>query len=223
MARMCVGALSVGLLICLSSNALAQDHPRWRVDAGLAFSHFEQQIKVEIGGARGEKLVTDSELGLNVFATYNPLAYLGVGMFAQANIGRRDAARFERIGADNKTVTTGEVGGGYQELWVGPLLRGQYKTLFAEVGYGFGARDDDARDDVPSRSGQTETVLYTSPTVSWLFAVGAGVPLTPSLQAVLRVEYRVRYYNRRSDGLLADNLVHGTQNLLPFVGLGWTF
>ena len=223
MCKMWMSVWSGAAVMVMSAHAHAQEHPAWRVDAGLTFSHFEQQIKVEIGGARGQKLVTDSELGLNVFATYNPLEFLGVGLFAQADIGRREAARFDSIDGDNKTVTTGQVGGAYKEFWVGPLVRGQYKTLFAEVGYGFGARDDDARTDIPSADGQTATALYTSPTVSWLLAVGAGVPLTESLQAVLRIEYRVRYYDRRSDARLANDLVHGTQNLLPFVGVGWTF
>ena len=214
-------------LLCLLTPTIAhakdKPHRPWRLDAGLTFSHFEQQIKVEIGGVRGEKLVTDSELGLNVFATYSPWSFLGLGLFAQADFGQREAGRFSGVDANNQTITTGELGGPYREFWIGPLVRGQWKTLFAEVGYGFGVRDDQGRTDLPSTSGDTTSALYTSASVAWLFAIGAGVPITETLQAVLRIEYRIRYYDQRGDEAFKDNLVHGTQNLLPFFGLGWTF
>ncbi len=40
------------------------------------------------------------------------------------------------------------------------------------------------------------------------------------LQLALRLEYRVRYYDRR-DEALTDELVHGTQEYAPFVGISW--
>jgi len=119
-------------------------------------------------------------------------------------------------------VTSGEVGGAYQEVWLGPLLRVNWQTLFIEGGYGaLGLRWDDARDDLPNTSGDTEGPLRTSPTVAWMLAAGGGVPLTEHLQLVLRVEYRVRYYDRRGGEELADAIVHGTQNLSPLFGVSW--
>ena len=199
----------------------ARDFAHWRIDAGLTFGHFEQQVKVEIGGAKGEKLVTDSEFGLNLFATFNPIEYLGFGLFMQVDVGTREAGRFEGVDADDMAVTSGELGGPYTEFWVGPIVRGQWSTLFAEVGYGFGLRADDGRSDLPAIDGDTDGALMTSPAVAWLFAVGAGVPIIDGLQAVLRIEYRVRYYDRRTSGDLDSSLVHGTQNLTPFVGIAW--
>src|SRR5690606_10531987 len=65
----------VGVATFMPAHAQADDFARWRLDGGLTFSHFEQQIKTEIGGARGDRLVTDSEFGLNLFATFNPIPY----------------------------------------------------------------------------------------------------------------------------------------------------
>lgn len=215
----------IPLCLLLASPALAadDDFPRWRLDGGLTFSHFEQQVKVEIGGARGERLVTDTELGVNTFFTWSPLRYLGLGVFAQLDVGSREMGRFEGVDDQDRTVTSGELGGSFTELWVGPLVRGQWRTLFLELGYGFGTRLDDGREDLPDEDGGTDGALLTSPSVAWLFAAGAGVPLTESLQAVLRIEYRVRYYDRRTSGKLADRLVHGTQSLAPFFGVAWSF
>ena len=39
------------LLMCLACPATAQT---WRLDSGVTFSRFEEQVKSEIGGVRGE-------------------------------------------------------------------------------------------------------------------------------------------------------------------------
>ncbi len=49
------------------------------------------------------------------------------------------------------------------------------------------------------------------------------MPASDELSVALRVEYRVRYYNRRGGHALADDTVHGTQNLTPFMGVAWAF
>jgi hypothetical protein len=54
-------------------------------------------------------------------------------------------------------------------------------------------------------------------------AVGGGVPVTELLQVVIRVEYRIRYYNRRVAGALQNDINHGTQNITPFIGVAWAF
>src|SRR5690606_12105587 len=101
----------VGVATFMPAHAQADDFARWRLDGGLTFSHFEQQIKTEIGGARGDRLVTDSEFGLNLFATFNPIPYLGLGVFTQLDIGTRRAAAFSGVDDQGRTVTSGEVGG----------------------------------------------------------------------------------------------------------------
>ena len=82
-------------------------------------------------------------------------------------------------------------------------------------------RWDDARTDLVTADGDNEGALYVTPTVAYMAALGGGVPITDSLQAVFRLEYRVRYYDRREEKL-ANEAVHGTQNFTPFVGICWT-
>ena len=143
------------------------------------------------------------------------------GLFARYDIGTRQAAKFQKV-VDGRTLTIGEVGGDFSELWLGPIVRTQWRALFVEVGYGLiGIRHDDARDDLPDQDGQTDDALRTSPTVAWLLNVGGSVPITTTLHLAIRLEYRVRYYDRRG-GPLAEDLVHGTQTFTPFIGVAWT-
>ena len=83
-----------------------------------------------------------------------------------------------------------------------------------------GIRWDDARDDLQTAEGDASGALYVKPSIAWLAAVGGGVPMTASLELVFRLEYRVRYYDRRGDPL-KDSVVHGTQSITPFIGVRW--
>jgi hypothetical protein len=211
----------VTLVLILATPGYADE--LWRIDGGLSLSRFEQQVKSEVGGVAGERLVMESQLGFAAMGTYRVWGPLSLGLYMQYDLGERAAGKFEGFDAEGKTVIGSESGGDFQEFWVGPLLRVQWRTLFFELAYGaFGIRTDDARDDLPDESGKTDSALRTSPTIAWLMTLGGGVPVTDSLQVVLRLEYRVRYYDRRGNGALKDEIVHGTQNFTPFVGVAWT-
>jgi hypothetical protein len=214
------------LLSSIPASAQGQDtlwgDETWRLDGGLTFSRFEQQVKSEIGGATGERLVSETNFGLALHATYRVWGPFALGLYAQYDIGSRTAGRFSGLDANNKAVVVGEVGGSYHEFWLGPLLRVQWKSVFAEVAWApLGLRFDDARDDLPSKDGNTDTALLTSFAVSWYVAIGGSFEVMEHLDVVMRMEYRVRYYNRRSDGALANEMVHGTQNITPFLGVAW--
>jgi len=207
--------------------APAQAAETWRFDLGLTFTRFEQQVKSEIGGARGERVLEETRFGVNALASYALFTgeedewAISLGAFAWFDVGSRSAGRFVGLDADNAAVVEGEVGGDFRELWVGPMLRGRWRAFFLELGYGaLGLRDDEARDDLPTTGGATGAALRTSPTVAWRFALGGQIPLVDPLQLALRLEYRVRYYDRR-DEALTDELVHGTQEYAPFVGISW--
>ncbi len=213
-----------GLAVSLMTGAASAETPpeAWRVDFGMTLSRFEQQVKTEIGGARGERLVEETNVGLALLGTYRVWGPLSLGLYTQFDTGVRRNARFEAFDADGKATTVDETGGAFREVWLGPLVRLQYKAVFFEAAYGaLGIRWDDARDDLPADGGDTDSALLTSPAVSWYVALGGGVPVIEHLDLVFRLEYRVRYYDRRSGGDFEPALSHGTQNLTPFVGLAW--
>lgn len=174
--------VSPRLLVALSALvggcpaiAHAEDRPRpqVRTGAGLTFSRFEQQVKTEVGGARGERLVESTELGLLITGTYVLLDYLEAGLFTQGDVGFRASSRFAGFDADGAAQTADQTGGGYRELWVGPLLRGRYGPAFLELGWGaLGLRWDDARDDLPSTTGDIDSALVRDPAIAWLLAAG---------------------------------------------------
>jgi len=213
------------LLLCLASptwaEPLAPAEARFRFDLALTFSRFEQQVKAEVGGARGERLVEESFAGFIGQATWRAYGPLSIGWYGQLDTGSRHAGRFAGLDADQKTVVSGAVGGDFMEIWTGPLVRAEWRGLFVELGYGaLGRRFDDARADLPDAYGDTDAALRTSPTVAWLVGLGGAINVWEALDVVLRLQYRVRYYDRRG-APLADDLVHGTQNFTPFLGAAW--
>jgi hypothetical protein len=198
--------------------------PRWQLDGALALGRFEQQAKTEVGGARGERLVQESQLSYLNLLAYRIWGPISVGGYFQIDLGSRSAARFAGFDSEDRTLTEGQVGGAYTEYWAGPLIRLSTGHLLFELGHGsLGARYDDAREDLSSEDGNTEGALGLRPSIAWMVNAGGRLPITRCLHAVLRLEYRVRYYDRRAGKPLEDRLVHGTQNLTPFFGLAWSF
>jgi hypothetical protein len=156
--------------------------------------------------------------------TYDVWGPLSLGVFQQLDAGSRSASRFTAFGADGTPQVQGELGGSYLEMWLGPLLRARWEHLFVELGYGaLGRRHDSARSDLVGEAGDTSGAFRTHPTIAWMIGLGGTVPVTEALSVALRVEYRVRYYNRRGAQPLADEAVHGTQNLTPFMGVAYAF
>ncbi len=205
-------------------EAMADGQPPFRLDLGATFSRFEQQAKTEVGGAKGDVLVEAMEIGFLDALTYDVWGPLAAGLFVQADAGTRRAGRFAGFDAKQKTIVTGQVGGDYSELWIGPLVRAEWRGLFGELGWGaYGARSDDARDDLPSEEGDTSGALRTRPAIAWILGLGGVVPVSGTLGVALRLQYRVRYYDRRGGTALANDTVHGTQSFTTFAGIAWRF
>ncbi|MBI4429337.1 MAG: hypothetical protein HY562_09495 [Ignavibacteriales bacterium] len=202
----------------------AQDSTDWRFDVGGTFSTFQQQVKAEVGDPRGERLVNETQVGIMALASYALHEFVDAGLFLQFDRGHRLAARFEGFNSEGRTVTKDKIGGNYSEVWFGPLVRINWRNLFAEGGYGaFGSRSDDARTDLASSTRDTTSSFSLHPTIALLAALGAGVQITDDLDLIVRMEYRLRYYTMRGGNALKNNIEHGTQNITPFVGLTWKF
>lgn len=195
----------------------------WTADAGLTFSHFQQQVKAEIGDPRGERLVNEMQFGVMVLGTFRVWEYTGVGVFMQYDRGNRHAAQFTGFDpSSGKTVTAGKIGGNYNEVWAGPLVRVQWKEVFGEFGYGLmGYRNDDARTDIKSSTGDSTGTLTLNPGVAWYASLGGAVEIAGDLDLVFRMEYRLRYYNKREGNPFQANIEHGTQNITPYIGIRW--
>lgn len=214
----------------VSSLALprAYAEPRVRLDAGLTFTRFEQQVKTELGGTRGDRLVEEFSFGYAHALTYRAFDWhdfsLAGGGFMQFDVGRREAARFTGFAPDGSPQTSNRIGGAFAELWMGPVVRLEWRRLFGELGYAlYGARRDDARDDLVNDDGAARGTLRTSASVAWSFALGGRVALAGNLDFVLRMQYRIRYYDTRGGAPLSGGTIHGTQNFTPFVGIAWSF
>ena len=145
--------------LLLSSTGVAQEAERepWelervRLGASLTYSSFEQQVKAEVGGTAVQPLVVDRAFGLHVTATANLWRFFRLGIFVQLDAGKRSFGRYEGL-TDGEPEVTQLAGGRYWEVWLGPLLRFQWRFLAAEIGYGLalmplGARRDALEDAV---------------------------------------------------------------------------
>jgi opacity protein-like surface antigen len=217
--------LSLCIFLTLGQNALAQDTSRaLTLEIAGTFTHFEQQIKTEIGGVKGELLAADTEFGIQFVAAYTVWKYFHAGWYFQYENGNRANAQFSGFDSTGAAQVVNLIGGSYYEFWTGPLLRVQYKQVFLEAGYGLvGMRNDDAREDLVNTNGSNEGNLSTDPSVAWFVGLGAQVKIHKNLLLLVKAQYRVRYYNKKDGAFLQNEAVHGTQNFSPIIGLSYKF
>lgn len=209
-------------LLLIPSIAYSQDSTQWRLEGGITFSHFQQQVKSEIGGPKGDELVKNTQLGFIVTGTYEFNKYFAAGLFTEFDTGERNMALFDGFDEDGRAMVKNNVGGSYNEFWFGLLIRGIWNQFTLDVGYApIGMRSDDARTDLPSISGSTSDSFETHPTIAWLIAIGGYIPVGKSIDIFLKVEYRVRYYNKRGEENLIGDANLGSQSIAPIIGLAW--
>ena len=200
----------------------AQDKNEWLLESGVTFNHFQQQVKAEVGDPRGQRLLNIFELGLNLSATYKWNEWLAAGLFLRVDRGQRDMAAFNGFDADGKTVIKDKLGGTYSELWFGPLVQVFWKQLGLELGYAVvGLRKDFGRPDIPNQSGEKDGVFSLNPSVAWLVNFSGFFPINDHLDVSLKAEYRGRYYLERGGKKLINNIYHGTQSIVPVIGIRW--
>jgi len=215
----------ISILLFLTNTQLhSQEINRWRIESGITLSHFQQQVKAEIGGDRGQRLVYEESIGFVITGGYRIHDLFYVGLYSQYDGGKRTLARFDGFDTEGKTRVRDEIGGAYREFWFGPLIHFSWRTLSAEWAHALvGIRSDNARTDIPANDGDVSTAFRTHPTIAWMLSVGAAVPVIEQLDLVVRVQYRARYYNRRGSKDLIDNIDHGTQSIAPVIGVSFKF
>ena len=193
---------------------------RWVVEGGFVMLRTEQQVKAEIGGRGATALVNDVQLASGVFATARVWRFLRLGLFATFDVGRRSSATFEGLD-DEGTATTVSLGGGpFTETWVGPLVQLRWRYLFGEAGWGAVAfRQDDGRGDLTAPG--TSGAFRASPRVAWMLGAGGYFPIYGAWDLMLRVTYRIRYYETRGGDDLASGVAFGQQTITPLVGITW--
>ncbi len=211
------------MLACLvflyASEARADE---LRFDGSLGFAHFQQQAKPRVGTPRGERLVEYTAFTLSLAGTYDVHRYLAVGVFAELDLGVRRAGELVGFDAEGRATIDPAIGGSYTEFWTGLGARGQWRNLFLDLGYAvFARRWDSGRDDLPASDGGTDGAFAPQLSVRWLGALGGTIDIRPSLAIVLRLEWRIRYYDERGGNPLMDGIVHGTQELRPLIGVAW--
>ncbi len=211
---------------CLSTLKAQEDSTnreeisKWYAEVGFTVSRFEQQIKKEVGGAKGDLLSDESNFSTVVTGGYQFTNYFSVGAYFRYDTGKRFNALFDGFNSENETIVTNKIGGDFSEIWIGPMARFHWKQFYFSSGYAlFGSRTDAAREDIQSSSSATTGSFSTHPRVALQFHLGGTIPMTKKLAAFFAIEYRIRYYDERGGNSLINDIVFGTQNILPFAGL----
>jgi len=214
--------ISLIILLLTQIIVVAQDSLPWHIEAGITISHFQQQVKSEIGGPKGDELVNNFEFGLITTGTYDINEYFAVGLFTRFDTGERNMAIFDGFDEHGRAMVINKVGGSYTEIWIGPMISGMWKQFSLDVGYApIGVRSDDARTDLSSTFGSTSDSFETHPTIAWMLVLGGNIPVGESIDVFIKVEYRVRYYDKRGGENLAGNVNLGTQSIAPIIGVTW--
>lgn len=196
---------------------------KWYTELGFTVSRFEQQVKKEVGGAKGDLISDETNFSTIITGGYQLSKHISLGAYIRYDTGRRFNALFDGFNSENETIVTNEVGGDFSEVWIGPMIRFHWKELYFSLGYAlFGSRVDDARSDIKSSSGEITGSFSTHPKVALQFHLGGTIPISKKLDVFFALEYRIRYYDERGGNELVDSVILGTQNILPFAGLKWS-
>ena len=196
----------------------------WRVEGGVVLSHFQQQVKQKVGDERGQRLVNEFQLGGLFSGGYRIHKFIHLGVFARVDRGERYLAHFNGFDAEGKTQTKDGIGGTYTEFWIGPLVQLQWKQLTLDLGYApYGTRSDNARNDIPNANGSTDGSFSLHPTIAWLISLGGGFNVVENLDVLIKIEYRPRYYSERGGEKLINEIEHGTQSIVPVIGVAYEF
>ncbi|MEO0324498.1 MAG: hypothetical protein AAF447_16165, partial [Myxococcota bacterium] len=130
------------------------------------------------------------------------------------------SATFDGLDDDGNATTVSLGGGAFTETWVGPLVQLRWRYLFGEAGWGAVAfRQDDARGDLTAPG--TRGAFRASPRVAWMVGGGGYFPIYGDWDLMLRVTYRIRYYETRGGDDLASGVAFGHQSVTPLVGFAW--
>ena len=212
------------LSLTAQEDANLESTKKWDIAIGATFSHFEQQVKKEVGGAKGTLIVDETNFSTLVSSGYRFFDFLSVGMYMRYDVGKRFNGIFKTFDSQDKAVVDPRLGGNYNEFWAGPYVKLHWNKLFVSGGYGLiGIRNDDARTDIPSSTNSTSGAFTTHPVVAMVFHFGGEVDLTQQLALFFALEYRIRYYTERDGNALKEDILHGTQNYSPLVGAKYLF
>lgn len=217
-----VSRIIIGLF-CLSILCAAQgERSAWRLETGIVISHFQQQVKQAVGDPRGQRLVNEFQIGGLLSAGYRVTDMMHAGFFLRADRGERFLARFDGFSPEGKTKTINGIGGTYTEWWLGPIVQFSWRQITLDLGFApFGARSDRARNDIPNEQNIADGSFSLHPTIAWLIALGGSFEISETVSLVMKLEYRPRYYSERNGSALLNNVEHGTQSVVPVVGISY--
>ncbi len=212
------------VFVVLSTIGISGENLQWKIEGGMVFSHFQQQVKRAVGEPRGQRLVNDFQLGGLLSGYYRVHDLLHVGLFVRVDRGERFLAHFNGFDVNGKTQTKDGIGGTYTEVWLGPLVQFQWKQLTFDAGFApYGTRSDNARGDIPNANNSASGAFSLHPTIAWLFSLGGNFDITEQIDVLMKIEYRPRYYSKRGGENLISDIEHGTQSIAPVLGVAYSF
>ncbi len=206
-------------LTAAASGAVAQPVRPWRSELTAMPFYREQQVE---GPARDDRVHREGGLLLSANVTFAPLPWLEAGLVLGFDLGSSSRVAFGRVGADGRAAESARVETSWWELWAGPLVRARWRSLFAELAWApLTMRHDPARVDLANTRGESHGLLWGTPTVAFLGALGAEVAATPRWSVVLRLNARIRYLTSRGGAALEGDQESGQMLVWPMAGASY--
>lgn len=209
----------------LATFAYGEEETRrpWAFSPSLAFAVTAEQLKNDQGQSGG-RLFQNTQIGLLITGTRTVVSFFDAGLFFFVEKGIKSSATYAGVDGSGVPTVTELSEGNYSQLWLGPLIRGNWKFLFLELGYVLvGKRQDSQRANVPSTTGDSTSAFSSDPLRAWLITLGGRFALSEGLDFILRIEYRHLYYRSRGGNPLINDLKYGTQAIRPHLGLSWSW
>ncbi len=207
---------TITLIFLISiSSLMAND---FSVAAHMGFNLTQQQVKTEIGGANYPKSFNHGEVNFNLTAQYSVNEYLAVGGYLRYDSGNRT---FSSVLRETELLVINGKNSDFNEMWIGPMITGSYKSMFLSFGYGLFANRDDNYISVTNLAGVSSPLNGSS--FAWFTHLGGKYNLSKDFDIVILMEYRVRYYDKIDGDEINNNNKIGMQNITPMIGLEYQF
>lgn len=203
-------------LLLIALNASASE---WGISSSFLLA--KEQVRAGDGASNGP-LFEDRQLALWLH-WYHPLGESwAIGPFAHYEHGARRMCAYA-TNASGAPAPASCHSGTSNDFWLGPAARYRWESLFFEAQYIlFGRRTDSAYASLAAPEAGS-TTYSTHPFKAWVLTPGARVPLTESIDLLLKIEYRFLYYSSRGGRDLPGDQLYGNQAIRPQIGLSGRF
>jgi hypothetical protein len=169
------------LIFLFSSAVLQSQYMTMSTHFGYGFT--QQQIKTEIDGDNYPTLFNHNQFNFNLQTQFNFNDYLAVGAYLRYDNGNRT---FSGVLRENELLVINSKDNDFNELWLGPIITGTYKSVFVSLGYGLAANRDD--EFVSIENANEVSAPLNASSFAWFAHLGGKFDLSSEFMMIIMME-----------------------------------